>query len=87
MKNTLLLGCELSFSIEIVQLFTLYRATDIDDRITNIVGTLTGYFCFSFMHKWVITKLPSISDFKEPQNMQYIPVVIIVTTFILVFFS
>ncbi|WP_411338096.1 VanZ family protein [Ruminococcus gauvreauii] len=30
----------LSFSIEIVQLFTLHRATDINDFITNIVGTL-----------------------------------------------
>ena len=86
-KNTLLLGGGLSFSIEIVQLFTLYRATDIDDLITNIAGTLTGYFCFSFIHKRVIKKSHSISDFKEPQNTQYIPVVIIVTTFILGFFS
>lgn len=43
-KHTFFIGCGLSFSIEIVQLFTLYRATDIDDLIMNTVGTLIGYF-------------------------------------------
>ena len=86
-KNTLLIGCGLSFTIEIVQLFTLYRATDINDLITNIVGTLIGYFCFRFTHKLVITKSHSISDYKEPYYMRYMPIVIIVTTFILGFFS
>lgn len=86
-KNTFLIGCGLSFSIEIVQLFTLYRATDIDDLITNIVGTLIGYFCFRFIHKLVITKSHSISECKEPHSMRYVPVIIIVTTFILGFFS
>lgn len=52
-KNTLLIGCGLSFSIEIVQLFTLYRATDINDLITNIIGTLIGYFCF----RWSYVKI------------------------------
>ena len=49
-KNTLFIGCGLSFTIEIVQLFTLYRATDIDDLITNIIGTLLGYLCFKIAH-------------------------------------
>ena len=86
-KNTLLIGCGLSFTIEIVQLFTLYRATDIDDLITNIVGTLIGYVCFRLIHKLVISKSPATGDFKEPHYMRYIPVVIIVTTFVLGFFS
>lgn len=86
-KNTLLIGCGLSLSIEIVQLFTLYRATDIDDLITNTVGTLIGYFCFRFTHKLVMTKSHSISDFKEPHYMRYMPIVIIVMTFILGFFN
>lgn len=86
-KNTLLIGCGLSFSIEIVQLFTLYRATDINDLITNIVGTLIGYFCFRFFEKLGITKSYSINDSKEQDYMRYMPIVIIITTFILGFFS
>ena len=86
-KNTLLIGFGLSLSIEIVQLFTLYRATDINDLITNIVGTLIGYFCFRFIHELVITKSHAISDFQEPHGMRYVPVVMIVTAFILGFFS
>ena len=87
-KNTLLIGCGLSVTIEIVQLFTLYRATDINDLITNIVGTLIGYFCYRFTHKIVITtKSHSIGNYKEQYYMRYMPIVIIVITFILGFFS
>lgn len=86
-KNTLLIGCGLSFSIEIVQLFTLYRATDINDLITNIVGTLIGYFCFRFTQKIGITKSHSINDSKKQDDMRYMPIIIIVITFILGFFS
>ena len=86
-KNIFLIGCGLSFTIEMVQLFTLYRATDIDDLITNVAGTLIGYFCFRLIHRWVIMKSSSIRDFEEPQGMRYIPIVVIVTAFVLGFFS
>ena len=65
----------------------MYRATDVDDLITNIVGTLIGYFCFRFMNKLVMTKAHSKSDFREPYDVWYIPIVIIVIAFILGFFS
>lgn len=86
-KNTLLIGFGLSLTIEIVQLFTLYRATDIDDLITNIIGTLIGYFCFRFIYKLATTKSHSIRTFEEPHAMRYTPIVMIVTTLILGFFS
>lgn len=86
-KNTFLVGFGLSFSIEIVQLFTLYRATDIDDLITNIAGTLIGYFCFRVANRLLMKNSHAIKDFEEPHYMRYVPVVIIVTTFILGFFS
>lgn len=86
-KNIFLIGFGLSFSIEMVQLFTLYRATDIDDLITNIAGTLAGYFCFRIANRLVMKKSHAIKDFEEPHYMRYVPVVIIVTTFILGFFS
>lgn len=85
-KNIFLIGCGLSLSIEINQLFTLWRATDIDDLIANTVGALVGYFCFKIIHK-LIRKFHSRSDFEEPPYMKYIPVVIIILTFVLGFFS
>lgn len=84
-KNIFLVGCGLSFTIEILQLFTLYRATDIDDLITNTVGTLIGYFCFLFIDKLVLSKLDSGRNFDEPYYMKYLPVIIIGITLILGF--
>lgn len=75
------------FSIEIVQLFTLYRATDIDDLIMNTVGTLIGYFCYQLIHRLVMTKSHAESDWKEPHAMRYMPLGMIVITFVLGFFS
>lgn len=86
-KNTLFIGCGLSFTIEVVQLFTLYRATDIDDFITNAAGTLAGYWCFRFVQRLVRQKTHSISDLEEPYCMRYMPVILIALTFILGFFS
>ena len=85
-KGTFLIGCGLSLSIEIVQLFTQYRATDIDDLITNIIGALMGYFCFKIINK-LIARTRLINDFEEIPYMKYVPVVIIIITFILGFFS
>lgn len=86
-KNTLFIGLGLSLSIEIVQLFTPYRATDIDDLITNVVGTLIGYLCFKLIQKLAATTFPSKTDITEPHYMRYIPIIIIAINFILGFFS
>lgn len=45
-RNTVLLGFVLSLAIEISQLFTLYRATDINDLLTNTLGAYLGYLVF-----------------------------------------
>ena len=84
-KNIFFIGCGLSLTIEILQLFTLYRATDIDDLITNTVGTLIGYFCFLVIHKLVTSRLDFKRDYKEPYYMKYLPVIIIVMTLVLGF--
>ena len=86
-KSTLLLGLGLSFTIEMVQLFTLYRATDVDDLITNVAGTLLGYLIFSVMHKLAAAKSHPLPATGEPRSMRYIPVILIITAFILGFFS
>ena len=40
---TVLAGVIMSFTMEVLQLFT-FRATDVDDLIMNTLGTLLGYF-------------------------------------------
>lgn len=86
-KKCIFIGCGLSLFIEVIQLFTLYRATDIDDLITNVVGTLIGYLFFRGVHKVMIAKFHDRNDFAEQQYMSYIPVIIISMTFVLGFFS
>lgn len=86
-KTALLLGSGLSLSIEIVQLFTLHRATDINDLIANTAGTLAGYFCFMLVHGRAMTKAHPEAGPKEPRGMRYMPAVIIAAAFVLGFFS
>lgn len=49
-KTAILTGISLSLFIEIVQIFTL-RTTDINDLITNTLGTLLGYLFAVFVDK------------------------------------
>ena len=79
-KNILLLGGGLSLAIEIAQLFTLYRATDIDDLLTNVAGALIGYGCFKILRK-------TPRDTAELKDIQGMPVVVAVTAFGMAFFS
>lgn len=86
-KHIFFIGCGLSLFIEIIQLFTQYRATDIDDLITNTIGALLGYLCFRILHRLVPAKFRSANDFTEPHSMRYLPVIIIATAFLFGFFS
>lgn len=45
LNKTIILGSLISLGIETAQLFT-YRATDINDLITNISGTFLGYLVY-----------------------------------------
>ncbi|MRT18404.1 VanZ family protein, partial [Vitellibacter sp. q18] len=65
LRNTFLIGFGLSLFIETIQLFTLHRATDIDDLLTNVIGTIIGYFCFKLIAKLRIVKLHSDDDSME----------------------
>lgn len=75
-----MLGFGLSLTIELAQLFTQYRATDVDDLITNTVGTLLGYLCFRLIHR-------AKKDGREPGGLRLVPVVIIGMALVLEFFS
>ncbi len=86
-KHTFFIGFGLSLFIEIIQLFTQYRATDIDDLITNTVGALLGYCCFRILYRLVPARFHSADNYTEPHSMRYLPVVIIGIAFLLGFFS
>ncbi len=47
LKTIALTGFFVSFLIEILQIFT-YRLTDIDDLMTNLCGTMIGYYIARF---------------------------------------
>lgn len=56
LKRTFLFGLGATLTIEILQLFT-YRTTDINDIITNVTGTLIGYFLFKKINQRFPLKL------------------------------
>lgn len=82
MKNVVVLGFGLSVAIELSQLFTLYRATDINDLIANTFGALLGFFCYQIL-KLKVKELP-LSSIKVAQCL---PILVIMTAFIMVFMS
>lgn len=55
MKNTILFGFFTTLTIEILQIFT-FRATDVNDIITNVTGTIIGFFIAKILMK----KLPRV---------------------------
>lgn len=86
-KNVFFIGLGLSLFIEIVQLFTLYRATDINDLLTNVIGALIGYCCFRFVQKIRGRKPHSPSRSVKKDYTAYLPVIIMIIAFGVGFFS
>lgn len=82
MVKTVLLGSSLSLAIEISQIFTLYRATDINDLLTNTFGTLLGWCCFKMATKLFYRQSPNAL---EPQT-RYLPIIVVAIAFLNVFF-
>lgn len=56
LKRTVMFGMGLSFMIEVSQLFT-FRLTDIDDIITNVLGTVVGYYLLLYCKRHCNIKL------------------------------
>ena len=78
LKDTLLLGSALSLSIELLQILT-YRTTDINDIITNTLGTASGYYIFRVTSRII----PSVTVSARKKNEL---AVIILSVFITMFF-
>ncbi|MBR1740512.1 MAG: VanZ family protein [Lachnospiraceae bacterium] len=81
-KKTVLMGLAISVLIELLQIFS-YRLTDVDDLITNTLGTFLGYYCgkrFSF-------ELPlKILRKAENASKKWEPVIILIATFLIAVF-
>jgi len=79
MKKTVFWGFAVSVTIELLQLLT-FRLTDIDDVITNTLGTLLGYS----VYKMVSAKIPHSSS--NAGNMKQEPVLIFISILLITFF-
>ena len=64
-QKTLFTGLGISLIIEILQMFT-FRLTDVDDLITNTVGTILGYYLYSRFSEMLHLKLPESNNKYEP---------------------
>lgn len=78
-KNIIFTGLGFSFVIEISQLFTLHRATDINDIISNTLGTLIGYLCFKLIMKLKQKKFENRNEDKDGLPILYMLGVFIIT--------
>ena len=79
MMKTVGLGLMTSLGIEILQIFT-FRATDINDVITNVAGTMIGYL----IGKLIINRFPQLNWLGCKERELYI---LYVTVGVVMFFS
>lgn len=83
--TTFYYGAFFSLIIEIGQLFTRYRSSDIDDLIFNTIGTICGWLIFNIMrkifhklaNKIVVEILPGDTLAIKLESYLYIGIVII----------
>ena len=64
LKHTMLFGLGATVTIELAQLLT-YRATDINDVITNSLGCVLGYACFRLLEKMTGRAVPPLVKQRE----------------------
>ena len=76
-KKILFTGLGISLIIEILQIFT-FRLTDVDDLITNTVGTILGYWLYSRFSEKLHLILPE-------SNKKYEPFIIFIITLFIMF--
>lgn len=77
-KATVLFGFGMSLAIELLQILT-FRATDVNDLITNVLGTFLGFT----MADVIMKKIPAVKDLAGETGELYIVCAI---TFAVMFF-
>lgn len=69
--KTLMLGFCMSCAIEISQLFC-YRITDVNDLITNTLGTIVGYMLWIIFHKIFVNSGKKSIEISRIESIVYI---------------
>lgn len=83
-RATLFSGFATSLLIEILQIFT-FRLTDVDDLITNTIGTVAGYYLWKMAAKRIVKK-PSEGYEAKKRFGRYEPIIILAVMFLIHFF-
>lgn len=83
---SLLFGFCTSLLIELSQLFTIARATDIDDLTSNVLGMILGYCLIQIILKMFNHSSNKILD-KTSDFSWSIPVLVVLIAFVNTFFS
>lgn len=72
-KYTVQFAFFLSLFIEISQLFTRFRATDINDIITNTLGAVLGWFIYFVFSKLLLKWIQPIPLFQSSKFLSFEP--------------
>lgn len=78
-KDTVVFGFAVSLFIELLQIFT-FRATDVNDLITNVMGTLVGFV----MADYAIAQCPAVRDAvneKQTKELYIVCLMVFLTMF------
>lgn len=79
-KKAILFGFGMSLTIELLQMLT-FRATDINDLITNTAGAFLGYLCSMVLQR----KFPAAKNLTRSTRAGE-PALVLVTVFLVMFF-
>ena len=76
--ETIKFGFYLSLFIELSQLFTRFRATDINDLITNTIGAAVGWSIYFVFSKLLLRKIEPIPLFQSSKFLKYEPLYVVI---------
>ncbi|MFI3604816.1 VanZ family protein [Vagococcus fluvialis] len=85
--ETIKFGFYLSLFIELSQLFTRFRATDINDLITNTIGAAVGWSIYFIFSKLLLRKIEPIPLFQSSKFLKYEPQLYVVIAAVASFLS
>ena len=85
--ETIKFGFYLSLFIELSQLFTRFRATDINDLITNTIGAAVGWSVYFVFSKLLLRKIEPIPLFQSSKFLKYEPQLYVVIAAVASFLS